>query len=224
VILLYRKIITIVVAALVVTALSVPAAFASGEGGTATQKYCLDGESMTLPVPVSADQGSRDLTQDIADAIIDETGGPFFFGFFDELDRLVFLLSSDVGDAEEFLEPGYTAHTITKGACQAAFVNLDRNFWLCYSKSQTDPAVYSRSQAIELFDAGYWVPYAVMDPLSGTKLNSGLYLVCNLPAGYTAKGGVAVSTGGGEMYDDPGVVGFVLSKMRLDYTTLNVKS
>ena len=213
------KRIVLLLAVLAATALAVPV----GHAQTPPPSYCVDGQSVTLPVPISAAQGSRDLTQGIADLIIATTGGPFFFGSIGG--SLFFLITADEGVAQSILAPGYTAHTVTSGACKATFVHLDRNFWLCYSPNQVDPAVYSRSQAIANFQAGMTVPFAVREPLSNTRLASGLYLVCNLPAGYTPQGGVAVSTGGGEMYTGPLYpVSFMLAQMRLDYTTLGVRS
>ena len=97
----------------------------------------------------------------------------------------------------------------------------DRSFWLCYSIFQTDPAPYSRSDALANRAAGRTVPFAVPDPLSRTRLANGLYLVCNLPAGYTVRNGVAVSTGSGEIFTEPpDFLSFLLGSMPLDYTRL----
>jgi hypothetical protein len=76
-----------------------------------------------------------------------------------------------------------------------------------------------------LFEEGYWVPFAVQAPVSDTNIGNGIYLTCNLPDGYTVKSGVAVSTGGGEIYTGPAdLVNYMLTQMPLDYTVLAAKS
>lgn len=117
-------------------------------------------------------------------------------------------------------------NTVTLGACGVgAAVFTDREFWLCYSRSQVDPAVYSRGRAIKLYEDGYTVPYAIQVPVSDTNIGNGVYLTCNLPTGYTVKSGVAVSTGGGEIYGGPAdLVNYMLTQMPLDYTRLATKS
>lgn len=129
-----------------------------------------------------------------------------------------------VGKFRFFYEDGSPAsdfNSVSEGACSPAVVSLDRNFWLCYSKSQTDPAVYSRGTAIALYEAGYTVPFAVREPLSRTNIGNGVYLVCNLPAGYNVVAGTAISTGGGDVYTQPASpVAYMLGQMPLDYTRL----
>ncbi len=121
-------------------------------------------------------------------------------------------------DSEGFLTG---PNTITAGPCGDPTVSTDRSFWLCYANGQTDPGVYSRSRAIELYEAGYRVPFAVRDPLSGTNVGNGMYLTCTLPAGYVVQAGVAVSTGGGDLYTSPSsLVAYMLGEMPLDYTRL----
>lgn len=226
-----KRIITIVAAALAVAALAASAALAGSQGSANTEatQYCLDGQTVTLPVEFNySGGGSRMLTEGIADGIIDTTGGHFFFGKMNAPPSLlVFLLSSDSSDAEDFLEPGWTAHTVSSGACEAPeqpAVSADRNFWLCPSASR-NPAVYSRADANTNYAAGMTVPYAVQAAVSDTNIGNGVYLTCNLPAGYTVKSGVAVSTGGGEIYSGPpGLVSYLLANMPLDYTVLAAKS
>ena len=75
---------------------------------------------------------------------------------------------------------------------------MPRKFLGCYSAFQTDPAPFAE---------GMTPPYAVMEPVSATSLGNGFYLICRLPAGYSVKAGVAVSTGfGGPVLDSTGSI------------------
>lgn len=102
-------------------------------------------------------------------------------------------------------------------------MNVPRNFWLCFSKSR-NPAVYDRGLAEKLYADGYTVPYAVQEAVSDTAIGNGVYLTCDLPAGYSVKAGVAVSTGGGDIFSGPpDLVKCMLTEMPLDYTVLIAK-
>lgn len=210
-----RRIITIIAAALAVTALSTTTALASGEDGhhqgDASSVYCLDGQTVTLPVEVFAEQGSRNLTEGIADTIIGATGGAFFLGYVEQLGIVAFLFSSDVNDANEFLEPGWTSHFVSKGACAQSPVPFvpppPPDLPACYSQFQVDPGYWPYAMARELFAAGYWRPYAVAEPVSRTNLGNGYYLTCKLPVGFTVKNGAAISSGiGGQVVDSTGTI------------------
>ncbi|MBI2285648.1 hypothetical protein HYU82_02395 [Candidatus Saccharibacteria bacterium] len=117
-------------------------------------------------------------------------------------------------------------NTITEGACEApGQVFSDRDFWLCYSTGY--PWVGPRAQAIKLYDdgKGWKVPIAVKDDkANGPHIGNGITLSCNFSA-YKVVEGVAVSTGGGEQYSGPyGDVEYKLEFMPLDYTVLGVPS
>ncbi len=200
-----KRTIAIVAGVLAVAALAVPTA----TGQQASPLHCLDGQTVTLPVSVSAAQGSGVLDAGQAGSIIASTGGPFFFG---ELTGpstlLVFLLTSNIVTAEAFLEPGFTQHTVTAGACPAGpFVPPPPPVLpACYSTHQVDPGYWPNAIAKALYTLGYWRPYAVTEPVSNTNLGNGYWLTCRLD-GRTVKNGAAISSGmGGRPVDSTGTI------------------
>ena len=94
---------------------------------------------------------------------------------------------------------------VAAGAFGAAPPN---NSYLCYSKSQVDPGVWSDNpiglkgglggnvSAGALLKLGYWQPFAVKSTPTGTKLPGGWYLHCN-PPGATVAGGTPTTIIGG---------------------------
>lgn len=208
-------------------ALAVPA-LATGENGAAQSVFCLNGVSTTLPAEVvfttEEDSETGELWEELALTIIEDTGGLFFTGWHpgNGEDPGWYFYWGD--DPDGFLDPGYTTNTVTEGACSApGAVFEDRTFWLCFSESR-NPAVYPRGLAEQLHKDGYTVPYAAQEAVSDTAIGSGVYLTCAMPAGYSVKAGVAVSTGGGDIYTGPpGLVQYMLKEMPLDYTVLITK-
>ena len=185
---------------------AVPVALATSNGGNMPPNvYCLNGTTTALPAPVSFGSETRNLSQTTAEAILEDTatfpGGLFYMGYLANTTTVVL-----AGPAElQFLAvtPKPSVNTIASGACAApAAAQPDRNFWLCYSRHQTDPAVYSRARAEALLDEGMWVPYAAKSPVSKTGIGNGVWLTCQIPSGM-APAGAAVSTGGGEAYNAP---------------------
>jgi hypothetical protein len=65
---------------------------------------------------------------------------------------------------------------------------VENNVFLCYSAYQTDPAVYSSSQAAQLLKQGYWAPYAVPNKVVGGTNVGGFHLVCNIAASQAVSG------------------------------------
>lgn len=190
--------------------------------------YCLNGVSTTLPAEVvfttEEDSFTGEIWEELALIIIEDTGGLFYTGWYpgngDPADWY-FYWGDDPGG---FLDPGYTTNTVTEGACTApGAVFVDREFWLCFSQSR-NPAIYPRGVAETLHEDGYTVPYAAQEAVSDTAIGNGVYLTCALPAGYSVKAGVAVSTGGGDIYTGPpALVQYMLEEMPLDYTVLIAK-
>lgn len=213
------------VTALAVAALSTSAA--SGDAGIqppAQSVFCLNGNTVregddmspflnwlpeAEPFEFILSEGTAALFRNRIEA----NGGSWTFTLF------------EVDGEGNIIRPLTMANTITEGACDApGQVFSDRNFWLCFSKSR-NPAVYSRGVAMKLYEDGYTVPHAIQAPVSDTNIGNGVYLTCNLPTGYTVKSGVAVSTGGGEIYGGPAdLVNYMLTMMPLDYTVLAVPS
>ena len=82
------------------------------------------------------------------------------------------------------------------------------NSYLCYSKFQVDPGVWSDSptgikgglggniSASALLKLGYWQPFAQKSTPTSTKLPSGWYLHCN-PPGATVAGATPTTIIGG---------------------------
>lgn len=63
--------------------------------------------------------------------------------------------------------------------------------FLCYSKFQTDPGVWSTARtgppihetASDLLAQGYWSPFAERSVPTKTAIANGYFLICNLPSG-----------------------------------------
>lgn len=204
-----RKILQIVVV-LAIAVIAVPVAMADGHEVPAPV-YCLDGQTVTLPVTMSVPQGSRTLTEGIANTAISTSNGYFFLGYVAQMSGVFFLFTDDEESAEEVFEPGYSGpHRVQAGACApgaAPFVPPPPPMLpACYSRFQVDPAYYPFALAQSLYKLGYWRPYAVASPVSRTNLNNGYYLTCQLGS-RTVKNGAAISSGiGGTPYDSTGTI------------------
>jgi len=73
--------------------------------------------------------------------------------------------------------PNYAIHNISVGRCP----DWDNHVFLCYSKFNDVPGVWSASQAQELMADGYWSPEAVAGTVDGGTNLGGYHLVCNPP-------------------------------------------
>ena len=90
-------------------------------------------------------------------------------------------------------------------ASVASAAGPPNNSYLCYSKFQVDPGVWSDSptgikgglggnlSSSALLKLGYWQPFAQKSTPTSTKLPGGWYLHCN-PPGVTALGGTPPTT------------------------------
>ena len=172
--------------------------------------YCLDGSTVTLPVTLTLEGHSRALTQSLVDGFIVPNSfdhSTFYTVVLPGFPVLFFSAPAGPSDDPSGFSSIFEKHSIHAGACTGREAGVPRSFWACYSKTQTDPMVAGlEGTAKGLYALGMSVPYATLDPLSSTKLNSGVYLTCTLPTGYSVKSGVAVSTGGGEIWDSTGTV------------------
>lgn len=95
-------------------------------------------------------------------------------------------------------------------ATVAAAAGPPNNSYLCYSKFQIDPGVWSDSptgikgglggnvSSSALLKLGYWQPWAQKSTPTGTKLPGGWYLHCN-PPGATVAGTPTIIGGAGEV-------------------------
>lgn len=222
-----RRIMMFLAMVFLLAAIAVPAALAAGNEESTPlpqNSYCLNGENVALPAPVSFGDVTRMLSQTVAEIVITdpEFNGMFWMGYLEGTTTVV-LAPPDLRDALADTPPP-SFNTVARGSCAKPVAQPDRNFWLCYSRHQVDPAVYSRSDAVRLYDdgKGYWVPYAVKAAVSKTNIGNGVYLTCSIPAGYAVTGN-AVSTGGGEPFDS-GLYAKVSAANRLDYTVLLARS
>jgi hypothetical protein len=82
--------------------------------------------------------------------------------------------------------------------------------FLCYSKWQIDPGVWTfkttprGNDARTLFARGYWSPYAEKSVPTNTRLPGGWYLLCNL--GQPAIGATTLQVVGGSYVDNGGTI------------------
>jgi hypothetical protein len=92
----------------------------------------------------------------------------------------------------------------------AAAAGPPNNSYLCYSKFQIDPGVWSDSptgfkgglggnvSSSALLKLGYWQPFAQKSTPTATKLPGGWYLHCNPPGATVASTPSAIIGGAGE--------------------------
>ena len=95
-------------------------------------------------------------------------------------------------------------------ASVAAAAGPPNNSYLCYSKFQVDPGVWSDSpsgfkgglggnvSSSALLKLGYWSPFAEKSTPTNTKLLGGWYLHCNPPGATLAGAPTAIVGGAGE--------------------------
>ena len=95
-------------------------------------------------------------------------------------------------------------------ASVAAAAGPPNNSYLCYSKFQVDPGVWSDSpsgfkgglggnvSSSALLKLGYWSPFAEKSTPTKTKLLGGWYLHCNPPGATLAGAPMAIVGGAGE--------------------------
>ena len=95
-------------------------------------------------------------------------------------------------------------------ASVAAAAGPPNNSYLCYSKFQVDPGVWSDSpsgfkgglggnvSSSALLKLGYWSPFAEKSTPTKTKLLGGWYLHCNPPGATLAGAPTAIVGGAGE--------------------------
>jgi hypothetical protein len=95
-------------------------------------------------------------------------------------------------------------------AAGAAAAGPPNNSYLCYSKFQVDPGVWSDSpsgfkgglggnvSSSALLKLGYWSPFAEKSTPTNTKLLGGWYLHCNPPGATLAGAPTAIVGGAGE--------------------------
>jgi hypothetical protein len=76
-----------------------------------------------------------------------------------------------------------SASTATGAGCGGIeIVDEPDNVFLCYSKFQVEPGVWSPEQAKELLAQGYYYPVAVKGNVAGGTNLGDYHLVCNAPA------------------------------------------
>jgi hypothetical protein len=223
-----RKIVGLL-AVFVLTAAIVQAAFAGTETASnppATGIYCLNGQTTTMPAPISFGNGSITVEMHQASADIIAAGqqgftnGIFYLGYSKGTTEVFLFTQDEYNSGQVEPDPAPSLNTIAFGACTAAAAPAtDRQFWLCYSTGY--PWVGSRADAMKLYDDGngWKVPVAVRDDAAnGPHIGNGLTLSCNFGA-YPTLSGQAFSTGQGEAFDSV-IYAKVPAGNRLDYTQL----
>lgn len=143
-------------------------------------KYCMDGR-FTFSTWDAA-------SQHVADKVVTQFAGYFTAGevdpanisrpplqqFYDALET-----SDAIGNyGIDTTIPNYMVHTIALGMCMSS----DNHVFLCYSKFNDAPGVWSTDEAPELLDAGYWTPMAMDGTVVGGTNIGSYHLVCNPPA------------------------------------------
>lgn len=78
--------------------------------------------------------------------------------------------------------PALLAPAAATGCGAVPVINEPDAVFLCYSKFQTEPGVWSPEQAKELLRQGYYYPVAVKGNVPGGTNLGGYHLVCNAPA------------------------------------------
>jgi hypothetical protein len=101
--------------------------------------YCLNGVSTTLPAPITASSVSAGsdtavLFESLAIDLINKHGGSFAYGYFPgnvaQFQGWSIVVAGDPITTAD-LEPGWTAHTVSLGACVAAGAPAVTNVGVC---------------------------------------------------------------------------------------------
>lgn len=200
---------------------AVTAALGVGSARAAVKSYCIDNQTVTLSGTSALDAFHGFQLDGFA-----VFGGAYTRSFSGTPPATLLDALSDFGTiTSAFQIVGGVFHPVLTGACPvapspeptgggpgpdaaaAASVAAPRGeegIFLCYSKFQVDPGVWSYSEAQALLaGGGYWKPYAVLGGASSTHL--GWYsLMCN-PGKVTASVPTAAVEGGGDILAVPGM-------------------
>jgi hypothetical protein len=193
------------------------AALGVGSAKAAVKSYCIDSQTVTLSGSTALDAFHQFQLDGFA-----VFGGAYTRSFSGTPPATLLGALGDLGTiTSAFPITGGVFHPVVTGACptvpvppgdgstpEAATVSGPRGeegIFLCYSKFQVDPGVWSYSEAQALLaGGGYWKPYAVLGGGSSTQL--GWYsLVCN-PGKVTASAPAVAVEGGGDTLAVPGLL------------------
>jgi hypothetical protein len=187
----------------------------------AVKAYCIDSQTVSLPGTAALDAFHQFQLDGYA-----VFGGAYTKSFLSGGAQPATLLDalSDLGTfTSAFPIAGGVFHPVLTGACPApppvavppgagatpeaaaAVPRGEEGIFLCYSKFQVDPGVWTFSTAQTLLaGGGYWKPYAVLGPGSSTHM--GYYsLVCN-PGKVAASAPTAAVDGSGDVLAVPGLL------------------
>jgi hypothetical protein len=175
-----------------------------------------DERSTTMPSVVSYEGGSRSISQEIAEIVIQEPNGrdgAVYVGNWPYLGHAVFFIpDEDFAYPTEF-DPGYWLYYVARGAC---IQMADRHFFLCYANNPNSVGIYTRKEAQDMLDAGAKVPVASTSQVTNFPVGSH-YLTCN--AGGQKATGHFVSTGnGGELATSDTAGAGLVTTNPLDWT------
>jgi hypothetical protein len=215
-VILVKRLIMVVIAAVAAVAATVNMAVAADPPAPAPTVVCLNNATASLAVDVPYVGGSALLDDTtFGDIEANEANGPgglFYAGVFE---GPAFYLPDFIGDTpEEFFDPGYTTNHVTRGAC---FVVQERNYPTCYANFPDSIRYVGGDEARAMLEAGtFRAPLASTSQVTSVKVGTH-YLTCN--AGSQKPTGKFVSTGnGGEVVSVDSVGAGLLRSNPLDYT------
>jgi hypothetical protein len=198
---------------------AVTAVLGVGSAQAAVKSYCIDSATVTV-----SDATALGLMRQFELGIYVATGGAYTVAFPGANPPANETLLEALGDlgviTSPYHLPGSVFHPVLAGACPIAPTpdpgavagtsaaaapapRAEEGIFLCYSKWQVDPGVWTASEAQLLLLTGeYWKPYAVLG--AGTSTQLGAYsLNCN-PGKVTASASTSAVQGGGWVVGDPG--------------------
>jgi hypothetical protein len=217
-----RRAVKVRISLIAIACAAVTAALGVGSASAADPKsYCIDGATVTV-----SNGTGLGLLQQLQLDVYAMYGGAYtvsFPGANPPANESFLAALGDLGVIKSaFQLPGSVFHPVLTGACPVAPVpdptpaggtpataaaavaapQSEEGIFLCYSKWQVDPGVWTASEAPWLLLTGqYWKPYAVLGGDSSTQLG-GYSLVCN-PGKVTASASTGAVEGGGWVVGDP---------------------
>lgn len=189
------------------------------KGGTPDQAttglgQLLDQQEGVLPTTIYYEDGSKTLTQGIAELAIQLPGSrsTLYLGYYQPLDKVLYFIPEPGYDSPEGLfDPGYWIYLVARGQCVQM---SDRSFFLCYGAGPNSIEIVSRAVAQKKLDAGARVPVASKSQKTDFKVGNH-FLTC---AGGKPTGRFVSTGNGGEVVSVDSVGAGLVRSNPLDYT------